>query len=79
MTRIYDIFHIITELEPGYFIKTYIDSPQIAIRGVGIVRFQLDLGEFLEIHGVLFVPRMRVNKLSVSSFEWCNHTHDWDL
>ena len=31
--------------------------------------FQLDLGEVLEIHEVLFVPRMRVSKLSVSYFE----------
>ena len=44
-------------------------SPHIAIQGVGTVRFQLDLREILEVHGVLFVPRMRVNKLSISSFE----------
>ena len=69
MTRIYDIFQIITELGPGHFIQTDIDSPQIAIRGVGTVMFQLDLGEILEIHGVLFVPGMRVSKLLVSSFE----------
>ena len=54
---------------PGHFIQTDIDSPRIVIRGVGTVRFQLDLGEILEIHGVLFVHGMRVSKLSVSSFE----------
>ena len=31
--------------------------------------FQLNLGEVLEIHRVLFVPGMRVSKLSVPSFE----------
>ena len=36
---------------------------------VGIIIFQLYLGEILEIHGVLFVLGMRVRKLSVSSFE----------
>ena len=69
MTRIYDIFQIITELGLGHFIQTDTDSPQIAIRGVGTIKFQLDLGEILKIHRVLFVPRMRVSKLSVSSFE----------
>ena len=69
MTGVYDFFQIITELGPGHFIQTNIDSPQIAIRGVGTVKFQLDLSEILEIHGVLFVPGMRVSKLSVSSFK----------
>ena len=60
---------MITTLGPGHFIQTNIDSLQIAIRGARTVRFQLDLGGFLEIHLVLFVPGMRVSKLSVSSFE----------
>ena len=38
-------------------------------RGVGTFMFQLDLGEVLEIHEVLFVLGMRVSKLSMSSFE----------
>ena len=41
----------------------------MAIRGAGTVRFQLELGEVLEIHRVLFVLGMRVSKLLVSSFE----------
>ena len=60
---------MIATLRLGHFIQTNIDSPQIAKRGVGTIRFQLDLGEILEIHGVLFVPGMRVSKLPVSSFE----------
>ena len=60
---------MITMLEIGHFIQTDIDNPQIAIQGVGIVGFQLDLREVLEVHRVLFVPGMRVSKLLVSSFE----------
>jgi hypothetical protein len=37
--------------------------------GVGNVRFQLDFGGLLELDGVLFVPRLRVNLLSVSTLE----------
>ena len=69
MTGVYDFFQIITMLGPRHFIQTNIYIPQIAIQEVGIVRFQLDLREFLDIHGVLFVPVMRVSKLSVSSFK----------
>ena len=69
MTGVYDSFQMITMLGPRHFIQTNIDSPQIAIQGVGIVRFEQDLREILEVHGVLFVPGMRVSKLLVSSFE----------
>ena len=69
MTGVYDSFQMITMSGPRHFIQTDIDSPQIAIQGVGTVEFQLDLREVLEVHGVLFIPRMRVSKLSVSSFE----------
>ena len=69
MSGSYDIFQIITELGLGDYIQTNIDSPQVAIQGVGTIRFQLDLRKILEVHGVLFVPGMRVRKLSVSSLE----------
>jgi hypothetical protein len=39
------------------------------VRGVGNVRFQLEFGELLELDGVLFVPGLRVNLLSVSALE----------
>ena len=65
MTRVYDAFQIIMELGPRHYVQKDIDSPQVAIQGVGTVRFQLDLGEVLEIHKVLFVPGMRVSKLLV--------------
>ena len=40
-----------------------------AVCGVGRVRFQLEYGGFLELDGVLFVPGLRVNLLSVSALE----------
>ena len=40
-----------------------------AVRGVGSVRFQLEYGKFLELDGVLFVPGLRVNLLSLSALE----------
>jgi hypothetical protein len=39
------------------------------VHGVGNVRFQLEFGGLLELDGVLFVPRLRVNLLSVSALE----------
>jgi len=39
------------------------------VRGVGNVRFQLEFGGLLEIDGVLFVPGLSVNLLSVSALE----------
>ena len=60
---------MITLLGLGHLIQKNIDSPHIAIQGLGIDKFQVELGEFMEIHGVLFVPEMIVIKVSVSSFE----------
>jgi hypothetical protein len=40
-----------------------------AVRGVGNVRFQLEFGGLLELDGVLFVPGLMVNLLSVSALE----------
>jgi hypothetical protein len=39
------------------------------VHGVGSVRFQLEYGGLLELDGVLFVPGLRVNLLSVSALE----------
>jgi hypothetical protein len=40
-----------------------------AVKGVGCVRFQLDLGGFLEVDEVMYVPELRVNLLYVSALE----------
>ena len=57
------------ELGPRHYVQRDIDGPQVAIQGFRAVRFQLDLREVLEIHVVLFDPRMRVRKILVPSFE----------
>ena len=69
MTRLHGVFQIITKLGLGHFGQTNVDSPQVVVQGVGTVRFQLDLGEVLEVHGVLLVLGMGVSKLLVSSLE----------
>jgi hypothetical protein len=40
-----------------------------AMKGVGCVRFQLELGGSLEVAEVLFVPKLKVNLLSVSALQ----------
>ena len=45
-----------------------------AVRGTGRVRFQLQTGELLEIRGVLFVPGLGKNLLSVAAFEDVGYT-----
>jgi hypothetical protein len=40
-----------------------------ALRGVGRLRFRLEYVRLLEVDGVLFVPGLRVNFLSVSALE----------
>ena len=69
MTEKYGVFQRIEEIAPGHFVETDIGNPQAEIRGVEIVKFQLDLGEILEVNKVLFVPGMKVSKLSMSSLE----------
>jgi hypothetical protein len=44
-------------------------STRLAVKGVGCVRFQLELGGFLELAEVLFVPKLPVNLLLVSALE----------
>ena len=39
------------------------------MKGVGYVRFQLELGESLEMVETLFVPELKVKFLSVSNLE----------
>jgi hypothetical protein len=44
-------------------------STMHAVKGVGCVRFQLELGGSLEVAKVLFVPELKVSLLSVSTLE----------
>ena len=60
MTRMLDSFMFISEIGPGHVVN---GTHQI-IR-VDNVRFMLDFREILEVEGVLFVPGLRFNLLSV--------------
>jgi hypothetical protein len=68
MTRIWRVFLIITETGPDRMVVNEGGMARV-VRGVGKVRFQLKYGGFLELDGVLFVPGLRVNLLSVSALE----------
>ena len=39
------------------------------VKGVGCLRFQLEFGELLEVSKVLYVPRLRENRLSIPALE----------
>jgi hypothetical protein len=64
MTGIWRVFQDFTEIGPG---RQVVNEGGMArlVRGVENVRFQLKFGELLELDGVLFIPRLRVNLLSV--------------
>jgi hypothetical protein len=68
MTGIWRVFPDFTEIGPGRQVVNEGGMAR-AVRGVGNVRFQLEFGGLLEIDGVLFVPGLSVNLLSVSALQ----------
>jgi hypothetical protein len=68
MMGIWQVFLDFTEIGPGRQVVNEGGMARVA-RGVGNVRFQLQFGELLELDGVLFVPGLRVNLLSVLALE----------
>jgi hypothetical protein len=68
MMGIWRVFPNFTEIGPGRQVVNEGGMARV-VRGVGNVRFQLDFGELLELDGVLFVPGLSVNLLSVSALE----------
>ena len=64
-----EFFQKIEEIALGHFVETDIGNSQAEIRGVKTVKFQLNLGEIIEVNRVLFVLGMKVSKLSMSSLE----------
>ena len=68
MNRIWHTFCIISETGPDRFVQSE-GGQEHVVRGVGNVRFQLSHGGYIDQDGVLFVPGMRVNLLSVSALE----------
>jgi hypothetical protein len=68
MTGIWRVFLNFTEIGPGRQVVNEGGMVRV-VRGVGSVRFQLKFGGLLELDGVLFVPGLRGNLLSVSTLE----------
>jgi hypothetical protein len=68
MMRIWWVFPDFTEIGPGRQVVNE-DGMARDLRGIGNVRFQLEFGELLELDGVLFVPGLNVNFISVSALE----------
>jgi hypothetical protein len=68
MTGIWRVFLIITETGSDRLVESEGGMAR-AVGVVGKVRFPLKYGGFLELDGVLFVPGLRVNLLSVSALE----------
>jgi hypothetical protein len=56
----------INEIGPGCNVMTDITR---VVKGVGTNRFQLEFGELFTLEGVLFVPGLPVNLISISSLE----------
>jgi hypothetical protein len=68
MTGMRLVFLSLSETDSDYCVGVG-TGLQLAVKGVGSVRFQLESGCFLKIVGVLYVPEIMVNLLSVSILE----------
>jgi hypothetical protein len=68
MTRMRSVFLSLSKINSDCFVDSGADS-QLAVKGVGSVRFQLESGGFLEVFEVLFILEMTINLLSVSHLE----------
>lgn len=64
MNGILDSFQYLKEISSGCVVNGTHE-----VKGVGTVKFQLDLGKTLEVNGVLYTPSLRVNVLSVADLE----------
>jgi hypothetical protein len=68
MTRIWRVFIDFTKTGPGQQVVNEGCMARV-VHEVGSVRFQLEFGGLLELDGVLFVPRLRVNLFSISTLD----------
>jgi hypothetical protein len=68
MTRMRSAFLCFSEIYLYFYVGCG-DSTRHAVKGVGCMIFQQELGGFLEVTEVLFVPKLLVNFLSISSLE----------
>jgi hypothetical protein len=68
MTRMRSVFLNLPETDSDYLVGIG-TSPQLAVKGVGSVRFQLESRGFIEVVGVLYIPEMTANFHSVSALD----------
>ena len=73
MTRMRSVFLSVSET--GSYLHVWSGAHTMhAVKGVGCVRFQLESGVSLEVDGVMYVPELRVNLLSVSALADMGYT-----
>jgi hypothetical protein len=68
MTGMRSVFLSLIEIDSDCNVNCGADS-QLAVKGVGSVSFQLELGGFLEVAEVLYIPELTVNLLSMSALD----------
>jgi hypothetical protein len=68
LARMRSVFLTFSELDTDCYVGYGTNTKQ-TIRGYGYVRFQLELGGFLGIEQMLYVPDLKVNLLSVANLE----------
>jgi hypothetical protein len=68
MTGMRLVFLSVSEKDSDCYVKSGMHTMH-AVKGVGCVRFQLESGVSLEVAGVMYVPGLKVNLLSVSALE----------
>jgi hypothetical protein len=66
MTDMWGAFMSINEIGPCCNVKPNITR---AVRGAGTNKFQLKFGELFTLEGVMFVPEILVNLISISALE----------
>jgi hypothetical protein len=68
MTELRLVFLDLIEIDSDCRVKCG-DNPQLAVKGVGRVIFQLESGGLLEVGKVLYIPELTINFLSVSTLD----------
>jgi hypothetical protein len=68
MTGLRSVFLDLTEIDSDCRVNCGVD-PQLAVKRVGRVRFQLESGGLLEVGEVLYIPELTINLLSVLALD----------
>jgi hypothetical protein len=73
MTRTYELFTSWSKTNLDLHVELGTNA-KCGVEGVGIVRFQLELVGSLEVANVLYVPKLKMNLLSISAMEDSGYT-----